>query len=342
MEQHDRPIVVPEIPVGERLASQTTLDPALAPQLIHQKNKPGGKIAIAVVRLSLIVVIVFWGWQFTKTLLPYASVIVPTFIAAGQVLFKDWNSYRPKWIRWVLIAAIAMVGTWAVYYQHQQFTDREAKDFQARTDKAASEARVRSAEKAQADNTVLYLSSFETLSNKITDLQTTVATKELQDQLTKTQTELEKTRNALSLPPPIKILSSLKSFNIYATNPDRNPVDSITLPLEDEGVVKVPLYIFNPESRPALKGEITVEICTSCKYAKEPTGFVKISGDMETRRQLMFDHINSVTQFNDIVLHITPPHGASQISVGILVKCTTCQHSEGLTIFTVKLSGKHQ
>ncbi len=347
IEEQDRSIAEPENTETEASLPPQDVQPEPTAQVITPEPPPAAPqpkknygFIVAVTLLVLAMGLAYLKRQVIPELLPYVSVIGTTLIAAGQVIFKDWNNYRPKWTTYFLLACIAAAATLGVYWQYDQLADRRAQERAAQAEKAASDARVKAAEKAQADNTERYVSSFETLNTQINDLKTKVATKELQDQLAKTQGELEKTRNALATPPPVKLVASLKEFGIFTKNPTLESVSSLTLPVDEEGVVKVPLFIYNPESRAAEKGEITVEICTGCKFAKEPAGFKKIPNDMETRRQFSFDHINGTTQISDLMLEVKPPSDAARFMVGLIVKCTTCDSPNDITKFTISISGR--
>jgi hypothetical protein len=164
-------------PVGEAIPAPAVDPPPHVPPP-RKSRKP------LLVTLSFIALIVFAGIGWWKRaslqgMNPYIPVIIPSLIAACQIRFKDWKSYNPKSIRYLLLLAIAIACGWGIIYQNQQIAD-----------KAAASARADAAQKAQQGNTAQFLTHLGTLSDKITGLETKVTTAELQKELADVRAEL--------------------------------------------------------------------------------------------------------------------------------------------------------
>jgi len=284
------------------------------------------KFLFSILLISATVAIVYWQRERLQRVNPYIPVAIPSCIALGQIIFKDWNNYKPKWVRWVLSCLVLAACTWGLLYQSQQLRE-----------KVASSARADAAQQAQEQNTKSFLSALQSLSSQLNDLKTKVATKDLQDQLARVKGELEKTRLALAGPPPIKLLTSLTQIDLQHPLAPNSAVIDKQLPIDANGVVHVPFFVYNPEERAAVGGLITLIICDDCKFAKEPTGFIKVKNDYETRRELQFPQIPGTTQVSDLSADIIPPPGATEMPVGLIIKCNTCVAPQGITTLLVHL-----
>ena len=315
-------------PVGETttpapsVAKPPTPEPPQVPP--PRKSRKPLLVALSSVALIILAAIGYWKRASLQGVNPYIPVAIPSLIAASQIRFKDWNSYNPKSIRYLLLLAVFIACGWGILYQNQQMRD-----------KAAASARADTAQKAQQDNTTQFLSHLGTLSDKITGLETKVATAEFQKELSDVRGELEKTQ--LALAPAPKAALSL-SFPGYAnTSPGEHftPLTEMTIPATAEGAIKVPFRVVNATDADATQGHFSVIVCDECKYVKDPERFRHLNGAPETERYIEFPYILASTALPVMELELTIPKWVQTFIVGIQYRCRTCvlnKNSETLTV----------
>jgi hypothetical protein len=319
IEERSNPPMEPEIIKIEEANGDAKLAPV--PPQLPREPPPGAPASYSgqrnVLSFTLVTAValglVYWKRELLRGSVPYVPVVIPSLIALVQFLFKDRDSYKPRWSRWVLLAFIVLAGTWGFIYQGQQIAD-----------KAASGARADAAQKSQDQNTKSFLASLKDLSSQVNDLKTKVTTKDLRDQLTIVNGELEKTRSALAGPPPVDLAVSLLPFDVAMHGGPVLVVKDVRLPLDSDGVVHVPFFVYNPADRTASNGELTLVICPQCKYAKEPLGFTKLAADKEPRRLIGFSQLLPTTEILDLSVDVIPPDAVESIPIWVIVKCANC------------------
>jgi hypothetical protein len=190
------------------------------------------------------------------------------------------------------------------------------------------EGEVKAAHNAQTDNTQLFLESFKKLSAEVSNLQTQVKTEALQKKLATMEAELQKTQKALAPGPKAVLAFSFSPFInpplVGSPVPLPVPVTDVTLPVLADGSVHVEFTVLNVSDVDALDGQLTLQICDDCKFAKEPPGFQKLAGQSDTERNWGFQGILVRTFLRIMTVDVTVPPKATRIPVGITYRCRTC------------------
>jgi len=261
---------------------------------------------------------------------PYFPVALPGLIALKQLLFKDWRNYKPLWTRWIPFALIAISLAWAIIYQSQQIRE-----------KAAAAARAETAEQAQKTNTEIFARSFKGITDELGEIKTKVATEPLRQEIAGLQSKLLATQKALDLPKatlefsfvPYNIVKTDKSHNAYS------PVTETTLAPAADGSLHVEFTVFNTTDADAIDGEMTLQLCDICKFAKEPPEFKRLPGQLENQRNKQFDRILSKTVFYTLSADIiAPPGSGPDVAIGMYFRCKTCIRREEPYRGTIHLS----
>ena len=283
-------------------------------------------LTIGAIGLALCI-LAYWQIRSMRGLfnsaLPYAPTVFPSLIALGTIVFKDWKNYRPHWVRWMLIFFVLAAGCVGVRYQHGQ---REEKAEAARISQQNIDGltgQVTASQQAQTENTKIFTKQFSELSKELSDLKTKVTTKELQDKIVSLQARLDKTLD----PPRAKLAFSfapIKVVKVDATHTTGEPVTEKTIPLSADGSVHVEFTILNLTNVDAMDGEMILQICDTCKFAKEPAEFTKLAGQDDRQRHKTFDRIHSMVQFYTLSADIIAPPGSRDIAVGMNFRCDTC------------------
>jgi hypothetical protein len=280
-----------------------------------------GAIGIALCALG------YWQIRIIRglfnSLLPYAPVLFPSLIALGTIIFKDWKNYKPHWVRWVLIFFVLAAGGVGVAYQHAQREEKSAAARISQQNIDGLKVQVRAAQQAQTENTKIFTEQFSELSKELSDLKTKVTTKELQDKIVSLQARLDKTLD----PPRAKLIFSfepIKVVRIDANHTTGAAVTEKTLRLAADGSFHVDFTVINLTDVDAIDGEMTLQICDVCKFAKEPAEFMKLSGQDDRQRTKNFDRIHYQVQFYTLSADIIAPPGSRDVALGMNFRCNTC------------------
>lgn len=252
--------------------------------------------------------------DFSPYLLAVATLAIGVFD-----LYKEWAEEKRSWLKRSKGFALCLVGVLSLIGVHQDNKDKAAQ-------KAAAtklEGQVEAANKAQRDNTALYLTTYKDLSGQVADLKTQVKTDDLQKKLTSVETQLEATQKALAPGPK----ATLKfSFDPPSESPDGTqliPLTQTILPVGDDGIIHVSFYMINDTDVAAVDGEMTLRICDACKYSKEPDGSRKIQGNLDTDRDFPFQRIFPKSRVNFTADLIVPPK-VPWVTVAVSYRCQTC------------------
>jgi hypothetical protein len=181
-------------------------------------------------------------------------------------------------------------------------------------------------QQAQTDNTKQFLASLQTLSDKVSDLQTKAATEALRTELANVKGELEKTQKALD-PPKAKLLFSFmpyKTIKLDENNTTGEPVTETTLVTAADGSIHVDFTVMNLTEADAVDGEMTLQVCDACKFAKEPAEFQKLPGQDEQQRYKSFNRLLSKVVFTPLSADIIAPPGARSVAIAMYFRCRTC------------------
>jgi hypothetical protein len=233
----------------------------------------------------------FFGSPNQLMLLNILLVILATMTAVaaigGETRRKEEPHFFKSLTRRGWVSLVCAVLTLAAGVGKEVLTQGENERLRAAADedkKKAEEARKRlegevtAANKAQKDNTQLFLDLFKKLSDEVSNLQTQVKTEALQKKLATVEAELQKTQKTLA-PGPKAVLAF--SFEPFVNPPAGSgtpvvPVTDVTLHVLADGSVHFEFTVLNLSDVDAVDGELFLQICDDCKFAKELAGFRKL------------------------------------------------------------------
>lgn len=282
--------------------------------------------------IAVLCLLAYWQFQTIRRLfdglLPYAPVLFPSLIALGTIYFKDWGNYKPKWIRWVLFILVLAACIVGVSDQRAQHQEKAAAAALSQANIGELKGQVAAAQQAQTDNTRQFLESLQTLSDKVHDLQTKVTTEELQKQLATVKAELQKTQKAMEPPPKASLVFTFAPLIIPPLGQPVIPITETTLSRNADGSVHVQFSIMNLTDVAALDGELTLQICDQCKFAKDPAGFKKLEGQSDMQRYMAFDRILPHVVFQTLSADVIAPPSIENFPVAVYYRCKTCTVSK--------------
>lgn len=331
MENIERPAVGPEMPpVIDGAEISVPLRPPEPPPLPAPPTKNRRRL-ITTAALLCLAAVAFWQRQSLYPLLqrstPYVPVAIPVLIALHQIVFKDWNNYKPRWVRHILLVFVLSSLGWGILYQGQQIRL-----------KASASARADAAEKAQAENTRQFLGSLQVLTDKVSDLQTKVATEALQEELATVKDELKRTQQALVPAPKAVLAFSFPGYKNPKVGESFVPVREMTVRATADGVIKIPVVIVNNSEVDALEGHINLFICDDCRYASEPAGTARIDDLMpEQARDYPFPQILAADALLGPVLEVKLLKHFSDVKIAVQHRCRTCVLEREAVKGTIKI-----
>jgi hypothetical protein len=150
---------------------------------------------------------------------------------------------------------------------------------------------------ARATDTTKFLSEFDSLSGRVANLQTQVATTDLKAEATNLQADLDATRKAMN---PDKASLS------FSLDPEAPSLHTIALE-QHENVVHLKIMIRNHSDADALDGDVILTICDKCKYKSEPAGTQHLNGAPDTQRNLTFQRVLRNTNLPLIEFDVEAP-----------------------------------
>jgi hypothetical protein len=266
------------------------------------------------------------SWLFSVVLLSAGSL----YLAAAS-LHKDWHNYGNKKVRAAIPAVLVLLRILGFVSQYRDRQDKQRASERAAQDMGALKGQVKAANDAQTQNTALFLTALDELSSKVNDLQTEVKTEALQKELAGVKAELESTQKALT---PAK--AALTFTFVPFTNPPLGqpftPATEATLPVKTDGSVHVEFSVLNLTDAAAVDGELELQICDQCTFAKEPAGFTRLEGEPSTRRFMTFNRILPAVAFRTLAADVIAPSSIQDFPIAINYRCRTCVlNREGLS-----------
>jgi hypothetical protein len=271
--------------------------------------------------------------SWVSGIVPYL-VIVGTIVLGLFTLLKEWEEYKSPRLRIAVGCGLIILGVLTIVNLYLESDEKK---------KAAGaikslEGQVKAANDAQTANTELFLKSFDKLSAEVSKLQTQAATEGLRNELAKVQGELQRTQKALAPPPKAVLTFTFEPF----TNPPPGsnkpivPSTEVALPILADGTVRVEFSVLNLSDVDALDGQIALQICDDCKFAKEPAGFQRLQGQSDRERNRTFTQIYAKTSTQNMTVDVIPPKSAGFL-IGIMYRCRTCVRTESASTGTVRL-----
>ena len=126
------------------------------------------------------------------------------------------------------------------------------------------------------------------------------------------------TKKAMAPPPKVTL-----NFTFAKASIDDPPLRRVTLPVKDD-VVHVEFGIKNDTDIDAVNGIITLEICKSCKFAKEPPKFYKVPGQTDITRTMSFDNVRARSESETLSADIKVPPDSTSVEFGVTYRCNNC------------------
>ena len=251
---------------------------------------------------------------------------IPYLLAAGTVtlglftLWKEWDEYKNARLRMAAVCVLILVGglTFVSLYRdnkEKQEAEKNTKDL---------EGQVKAANDAQTNNTKLFVQSFQDLSNQLTDLKTQAKTAALQKKISDLQTELQNNEKALAPGPKAELTFTFVPFTNPPARESVVPSTEVTLPSNLDGSVHVEFSVLNLTTVDAVDGELTLQLCDQCKFAKEPPEFVKMAGETDLQRHQYFQRIFAEGALHTMSADVIVPTSISNFPIGIIYRCRTC------------------
>ncbi len=254
---------------------------------------------------------------------------IPQLLAALIAVIglkKDWKAHGSHTQRVLLVSAIVLLMGFSVWNNHR--TSKQHGKEVEKADKQHDEdlyeirklrTRVEDANKAQADNTKVYLDKFQNMSQQLGDLKTQIQTQDLRSRATRLQAQLDANIRVMAEKPKI-----VPAFSFYPAEPHLTPVREITV-LSSNNIVHLRLALINKTRTDSGKGFATVVICVRCKYTKSPPdGYRKIEGARDTEINTDFDNLSPETVFALEPIDIEIESTVSSFEIGIKYRCQNC------------------
>jgi hypothetical protein len=282
---------------------------------------------------------VFFGSPNQLMLLNILLLILATMTAVAAIGGETWHKEEPRFFKrltprgWVSLICLVLTlgaGIGKEILTQQESVKQQQENERLRGNITGLEGQVKAANDAQKENTKLFLGSFKKLSDELGNLRTQAKTEELQKKLATMEAELQKTQKALAPGPKAVLAFSFLPFinPSFGSPAHMAPAMDVTLPVLADGSVHVEFTILNISDVDAVDGELTLEICTGCKFAKEPAGFRKLAGQSDRERVWVFQRILARTVLEIMTMDIIPPRSAWFL-IGMAYRCRTCVLAEG-------------
>jgi hypothetical protein len=266
----------------------------------------------------------------------YASLCILTIVAL-YAIWKDAHEYKkrayeervrgflgiPKrnavTILYAGTLAVAVFGAMDIHStRHQAIQDKS----DAKAQDSANEKQIQDLQaNVKAGNELLgqqrqdFLKQFSEMSDRVTELQTSIKTADLQEEAVQLRSDLEATRKSM------EVSKATLSFSFWEDSAETSSL--VTLNMED-GVVKVPFTIMNGTDVDALDGTIVIFACDACKIVDTSPGFTKMDGQADNQRNFDFQHIFANSRAPKLEVSIVPPPNATTLQVAIEYRCRTC------------------
>jgi hypothetical protein len=280
-------------------------------------------------------------WLFSA--IPY--VLAAATIAYGGVdLYRKRNELRKEPLRRAVLALFILIGALTLLSLYHENDEKQKSEHKAEHDIETLKHKVDNATESektaiedQKNNTTVFIAKFGQLSTEVDELKHQVATAELQKKLASVQAELQKTQKAMAPAPKAKLSFTFVPFVNPPIRSDQTvaPVTDVSLPVAGDGSVHVEFTVLNLTQANALNIFLTLGICGGCKFAKEPEGFTKQPGDLDTQRWRAIAVLHEAEHLPPMSVDIVPPSTTPTFTMGIEYRCDTCSLDKEPTLGTV-------
>lgn len=100
--------------------------------------------------------------------------------------------------------------------------------------------------------------------------------------------------------------------------------DTHRVPVAADRSFHVDFTVLNMTNVDAIDGEMTLQICDDCKFAKEPPEFTKLAGQDDRQRNKKFARIHYQVEVYTLSADIIAPRGYREVELGMYIRCDTC------------------
>lgn len=251
---------------------------------------------------------------------------VPYLLSLGTILLglfeiiKDREDYKKARLSRPVAVIFVIVGALQIVSLRRDAQDR--RDAEKNISDLAGQ--VKAANKAQTDNTALYVDSFGKMSDKLSGLEVEVRTDALQKKIGTLQSELQNTEKALAPGARAQLSFTFLPLTKAPLGETQAFLTSREVVPAADGTVHLEFTVANNTEVDALDGDLSLFICEYCKYAKEPELFTKLPTGTLQERTYHFSQILARTIFAPMSVDVLPPPFARSFTLGVMYRCRTC------------------
>jgi hypothetical protein len=239
-------------------------------------------------------------------------VAVDSFPFLASIVFALWPEVSKVHIGWRTIILVGGL-VWSGLLARKDYLDLQVsrKDQQSAISTAVNNANQHSDQKIDGVQSDLQTATAK-LNGRLDNLSTLVL---------KSETDVVGTISKVGTAPT---KYAQLQFSLFANDSSKLPITSETLPPDENGDFSIDFTATNVSDISAKGGELWVTICDECIFAKEPQGFDKPSGTIETMRHKNFGDLNPGVSIEKMTVEFKPSRKFSSMDLGFRYSCTTC------------------
>jgi hypothetical protein len=128
---------------------------------------------------------------------------------------------------------------------------------------------------------------------------------------------------------PTRVDLARLTFGFWSDDNSRVPLIIQQSSATSDGSFRVEFACKNASPVAAKNGEIWVNICTACRYAREPSGFSKLEGMDEHVRYKQFQSLNAGVPLEKMSISVFVPTGSGAFDTSFAYACENCAKVAG-------------
>jgi len=284
----------------------------------------------------ILVVIICLETSEPKDILDWGVVMGPTVFAIGIEMVDEAIRKRERWRH--SIFAFGVVLSLLTLWQQNNAKKTSAIDRERAIKETSQQVAVATSEHVTRVLTNQYTQLVADQKAQIQNLETQLSSR-LSSQIETSNTMLTK---ALVRVNPGVLTHAKLQFSFFVKGKDDFPLTEEYFPREDDGSVNVRFWLKNiSEDTTTGKGDIWIQVCKGCTYAKEPIGFSKMQDLDEHVRHARIEFINAGIHVEPTLLSVKPPAGESVFEIAFKYSCEICGKVDSwqkLTVHTRSVS----
>jgi hypothetical protein len=258
--------------------------------------------------------------------LPYLSQLFLGLLAFCALL-KDWNDYGKLSRKWgkavpLGLALVTILVTFlGLYETHRARVEQASTEASSQATISGLSGQIQQLRNDNKQNADGFRDSFTALYKQYSTLQSKTQNAELLKEIEATKQKLVDAQNSLT-PPTVTPLATFPTVEAA-----KIPITETVLS-RSRDFVTVDFAVYNPSNFNAKAGSVLLRVCSDCKYADEPTGFVRVVGGSESDRQHDFAYIYAKTALGRMTVHISVPPQYRSFQVGVFIGCENCSPAQ--------------